>query len=576
VNTDFVPATIDATSWTALEPLFTQLEIRPVQSAAELERWLLDRSELDAACAEAQASLYINMTCDTENTGVQEAYERYIKAVPPMLKPASFRLDRRYAELASRFPVSPARYAVLDRDTRAEIELFRDENIPLQTELSLLSQKYEQVCGTMSVQFDGREQTMPQMARYQDSTDRRVRESAWRAVAERRLRDADAIHEVYDKMVGLRDRVGRNAGFPSYVGYAFKSNHRFDYAPEQCFAFHRACEQSIVPLVRALNASRAKRLGVDRLRPWDLSVDPKGRPPLRPFEGGRQLVSRTVATFEQLDPRLAAMVRTLGDGSNTKGASTGDCLDLDSRKGKAPGGYQYMRDRTRRPFIFMNAAGRVDDVQTMMHEAGHAFHSMVCNDEPLLHYRQSPTEFAEVASMTMELLTMPYTKKAGFYATDEEHARANRDELERRLSVLAWIATIDAFQHWVYTNPGHSRAEREAYWLSLDDRFGAAVSWEGIEHVRRVTWQRQLHLFSHPFYYIEYGIAQLGAFGLWLTSLEKGEKTAIDLYLKALRLGGSKPLPELFAAAGLPFDFGPEIVGRITERVGRELERMPE
>ena len=325
---------------------------------------------------------------------------------------------------------------------------------------------------------------------------------------------------------------------------------------------------------------RLKSLGVDTLRPWDVVVDPLGRDALTPFEGGAELVAKSASTFARLDPRLAEMFATLGDGSTAQGSRDGVKLDLDSRKGKAPGGYQYMRDRIREPFIFMNAAGLHRDVETMIHEAGHAFHSILCRDEPLLHYRHSTIEFAEVASMSMELLSMPYWggQSDSFYPDEADADRARRRQLEGSITMLGWIATIDAFQHWIYANPNHSQDQRSEHWRSLIERFGAMghfVSWDGIETHRDSFWQRQSHLFSVPFYYIEYGITQLGAMQLWLRSLEEGEEVAIASYMKALRLGGSVPLPDLFEAAGLEFNFGPTMVQRIVTRVESELAKLP-
>jgi oligoendopeptidase F len=576
--TPFVPEHLDATDFDAVEPLLKALLARPVRSVKDLEQWLIDRGELAAACGEAKANLYITMTCDTDDTAASAAFEKFIVDVEPRLKPHAFELDKRFVELAAEFPLDPARYTVIVRDAKAEVELFREENIPLETELAQLGQKFEQLAGSLTVQFDGREQTLPQMARYQEQTDRAVRESAWRATAERRAREVGGFSDIYDQMIALRTKVAKNAGFGNYVAYAYKAKHRFDYTEKHCRDFHEGVEKAIVPLVRALDRDRATKLGVEPLRPWDLSVDVKGRGPLRPFSGGRDLMTKSVAAMRSLDPRLAAMLASMGDGSEARGARGGACLDLDSRKGKAPGGYQYMRDRSRQAFIFMNAAGLQKDVETMVHEAGHAFHSMLCRDEPLLEYRGSPIEFAEVASMSMELLSMRHlAAKGSFYENNPtDFARATREQLKRSVHILPWIATIDAFQHWVYANPGHTRAEREQHWLSLDARFGNAVSWGGIESHRANLWQRQLHLFSHPFYYIEYGIAQLGALQLWLISLEKGEKTAVDHYTRALSLGGSRPLPELFRAAGLEFGFGPGIISRLAERVQRELEKVAE
>ena len=573
----FVPAGLDATRWDSLEPLYAALLDRPVESLRDLERWLVDRSELDAAASEAEANLYITMTCNTEDAGAAQAYTTYIQTVPPMLKPRAFELDKRQTVLAARFPLDTARYAVLSRDVAAEVELFREENVPIQTELELLSQRYQTIVGAMTVRFQDQERTLPQMGVFQESTDRAVREAAWRTVADRRLQDRDAIDALFDEMIALRHRMARNAGFDSFIVYAFRARRRFDYSPRDCEAFHRACEAFVVPFARRRQGARRDALGVDPLRPWDLAVDTRGRPPLRPFSGGVDLVARARAVLHATDPRLEAMFGTLGDGSNTRGAATGASLDLDSRKGKAPGGYQYMRDRSRRPFIFMNAAGLHRDVETMVHEAGHAFHSMLCADEPLLHYRHSPIEFAEVASMSMELLSMAHWgAPEAFYPNPEDLARAQRQHLESSLSLLPWIATIDAFQHWIYLHPTHSREQRLDAWVELDERFGPAVSWDSLEDHRQWVWHRQPHLFAHPLYYIEYGIAQLGALQLWLVSKEQGPAAAIDAYLRALRLGGSKPLPELFAAAGLRFDFGPETIARLVDRVEIELDKLPE
>jgi oligoendopeptidase F len=574
---EFVPSNLDATRWDAISPLVNALLARSVESAADLERWVMDRSELEAACAEAKADLYITMTCDTEDKQAQAAYSAYIENVSPKLSPAFFQLDKRYVELRAKHGLDTLRYGVYDRSVRADVEIFREENVPLETELAQLGQKFEQVAGAMSVVFEGQERTLPQMARYQELPDRAVREGAWRAVAERRSQDVPAMNDIYEQMVSLRDRIARNAGFENYVGYAFKSMHRFDYTVKDCERFHAGVEAAVVPLVRELEKQRARELKVDVLRPWDLAVDPKGRGPLKPFVGGAELMRKSVRACEKLDGRLGAMLRQMGDGSESRGSKGGACLDLDSRKGKAPGGYQYMRDRTRRPFIFMNAAGLHKDVETMVHEAGHAFHSMLCDGEPLLAYRHSPIEFAEVASMSMELLTMKHWGGAdGFYPDAEDFRRSQREQLKRSVLLLPWIATIDAFQHWIYSNPKHTRAQREAMWLGLDARFGSTASWDGIEKYRPNTWQRQLHLFTHPFYYIEYGIAQLGALQLWLSSLEKGESHAVEAYMAGLRLGGSRPLPELFRASGLSFDFGPDMVKRLADRVQAELSKYAE
>lgn len=575
--TDFVPQVLDGTKWENIEPLMNALLEREVSSKEELEQWLLDRSELDAAIGESGANTYIDMTCDTASEEKQGAYTSFITNVVPNVKPISFELDKKFKALAEQYGLTDGHHAVLFRDTQADVELFRQENVAIETEIAQLDQSYDKICGKMTVEFDGEERTMPMMGKYSESSDRSIRESAWKSVASRRLEDQAEISGIYDQMVAKRDTLAKNAGFNNFVEYEFKNKHRFDYTPETCFAFHDAIEKHVMPFVGKLDATRQKELGLDSLRPWDIAVDPKGQSPLKPFVGGVDLVAKTQKVFDELSPDLSKMFASMGDGSNENGSANGAMLDLDSRKGKAPGGYLYFRDRSRIPFIFMNAADQHRDVETMVHEAGHAFHSMHCVDEPLVWYRSSPIEFAEVASMTMELLTMPYWD--AYYADPADANRARRKQMEGSISLLPWIATIDAFQHWVYQNPTHTQEERAAQWLKIEERFGMQghrVNWDGLEEERKFVWQRQGHLFGSPFYYVEYGIAQLGALGIWLTSLEQGEEAALKAYRKALSLGGSVPLPELFKAAGLPFDFGDETVGRLVARVQSELDKLPE
>lgn len=563
--TTFVSPDLDAASWEALEPLLEELRTREVGSPEEFERWLLDRSELDAACSEAGAMRYIATTRRTDDESASAAYLAFVERVEPRLKPASFALDRRQAELQDRFRLDPDRYLVLDRDTRADVALFREENVAIETELARLAQRYEQISGAMTVAFEGQEKTLPQMARYLEEPDRALRERAWRAVSERRAQDGEALDTLFDEMVAKRDAIASNAGFTSYLEYGFRRKHRFDYTARDCAVFHDSCASEVVPLLREMDASRRAALGVDALRPWDLAVDPKGRPALRPFEGADELVDKCQRMFDRMGAGLGALFAELREG---------DSLDLESRRAKAPGGYQYMRDRSRRPFIFMNAAGMHADVKTMVHEAGHAFHSALCRDEPLLHYRHATNEFSEVASMSMELLSMPYWDE--FYPDPADLARARRDHLERIVAILPWIATVDAFQAWVYTNPGHTREQRADEWERLTDRLGHDVDWGGLRGAKRSGWHRQLHIFTVPLYYIEYAIAQLGALQLWLISKREGEARALELYRSGLTLGGSRPLPELFAATGLRFDFSRAAVAELIGAVRSELEGLAE
>ncbi|MGI9013932.1 MAG: M3 family oligoendopeptidase [Phycisphaerales bacterium] len=561
-TSDFVPQNLDATKWDNLQPLYASLLARELKCPNCLETLLLDRSELDSAASEARANLYINMTCHTNDDAIKKAYLDFIENVEPHLKKVGFELDRKIVNSPHAAKLDTDTYGVLLRDLKADVEIFRDENVALMTEDTKLDQKYGEVCGEMTVDFQGEERTLPQMAKFFEANDRDVREAAWRGVWDRRAQDRDTMDDILDTQIALRHKIAVNAGFDNYRDYQFTAMHRFDYTPEHCEAFHKAAAEVCVPVLRSLHAERAEALGVDTLRPWDLLVDIHGREPLRPFEGGDDLVSKSSRLFHRMDPSLGEMFDSMRGG---------DCLDLESRKGKAPGGYQYQRDRSRTPFIFMNAAGLQRDLETMVHEAGHAFHSLLSRDLPLLHYRHSPIEFAEVASMSMELTSHPFLDE--FYS-QEDAQRARRRHLEAMAQILPWIATIDAFQHWMYLHPDHSRDERTAYWNTLLERFGGGEDWTGLERFRDMAWQRQGHLFGVPFYYIEYGIAQLGALQLWL-QYRNDPGSAIQNYKNALALGGSRPLPELFAAAELKFDFGPAIMSRLMNEVKGELATLP-
>jgi oligoendopeptidase F len=554
----YAPSNLDATDFAHLEPHYRELLTREVRSADELEQLILDRSDLDALVAECTANLYIATTRNTQDKAAENAYLSFVRDVDPKLKPVSSALDRRIATSPHADALPNARYEVLLRALRVDIELFREENIPLETELAELDQKYNQTAGRMTVEFDGQTRTMPQMARFLEENDRALRERAWRAINDRRLQDRDAIDGIFDRMVELRHRIAVNAGYPNFRDFQHRRFKRFDYTPQDCMAMHDAIERHLVPIQRRLDAERARQLGVSPLRPWDLAVDTKGRRPLRPFEHAQQLVDGCSRMFHAMGGGLGEMFDTM---------RAGDCLDLESREGKAPGGYQYQRQYSRTPFIFMNAAGMHRDLITMVHEAGHAFHSILSKDDPLVDYRNAPTEFAEVASMSMELLTLPYH---GEFYSEEDCRRALRERLEKFPTVMTWIATIDAFQHWIYTNPGHTRAQRTEAWRALVRRFGNDLSWEGCDDARDAAWQRQLHLFGMPFYYIEYGIAETGAIQMWIQS-RRDQRRALENYRRGLALGGSRPLPELFATAGLRLDLSANLMGELAREVDAEL-----
>jgi oligoendopeptidase F len=438
--------------------------------------------------------------------------------------------------------------------------------VPLETEVTKLVTDYDKTCGAMLVEFRGKTLTMQQLARFQEETDRDTRFEAFDAGVKRRMQDKDKIETIYDKLLPLRQTIASNAGFDNFRSYMWKALKRFDYSPDDCHKFADAIEKSIVPLVRELDKQRQADLGVDSLRPWDLGVDPKGRQPLRPFPESDidGFVTKTKQIFERMSPQLAADFETLRTNKN---------LDLESRKGKQPGGYQCNLEESGQPFIFMNAAGLQRDVETLLHEGGHAFHFLAAAaNEPLTFLRQAPMEFCEVASMSMEALAADHYDI--FYDNPDECARAKRAYLEGVIRFFPWMAIIDQFQHWIYTHPGHTPDERTEQWLAISNRFGSITDWSGYEHVKASNWQRQLHLFHVPFYYVEYGIAQIGALQLWMKSKEDPHK-ALSNYRTALKLGGTRPLPTLFATAGLRFDFSIQTIAPLIRAVGDELAALP-
>lgn len=559
----FVPQKMDWGDWNQIAPLYDQLQTRAAacKTVADLERWLLDWSELDAALDQDHSERYIAMTCHTDNADAEKAYLHVVEHISPQLKPREFKLAQIFIAHPLRKELPKSRYEVFDRNTALQVELFRPENVPLETEEAKLSQQYQKLSGSLTVQFRGEEKTLVQMARYLEEPDRALRQEAWELVAKRRLQEVEKIEGIFDELVKIREQIAKNAGFKNYIDYAFRSRRRFDYTPEDCLQFHDAIEKEIMPVVRELQAERRAQLKLPALRPWDLGVDPLNRAPLRPFEKVDGMVASTQEIFNQLDKTLGAEFQQMQDLH---------LLDLANRKGKAPGGYQSTLTEARLPFIFMNAVGVQRDVETILHEAGHAFHALASRGEDLYAYRESPIEFCEVASMSMELLGNEFIEK--FYAPPEAK-RARHDHLEGIVKIFPWIATVDAFQHWIYSHPGHSRADRRAAWEKLMDRFGGDVDWSGYEDARGHLWHRQLHIFIHPFYYVEYGIAQLGALQVWANS-KRDKSKALNDYKRALGLGGSRPLPELFSAAGCRFEFNQATMKPLMNLVRTELAKL--
>ncbi len=567
MSSGFVPDNFDATIWENIEPLTNDLIERELSCSSCIEGLISDSSELAEHISETGALLYIGMTCDTESEEKRNAFLGFMSNIRPKLSEFSDALNRRIVNHSS-VDELPSRYALMLRGMRTDVEIFRKENIPLGVRQTELVTEAQTINGAMTVEFEGEERTFPQMSKYLESNDRSKRQSAWMAMAERRMEDSERLSEIFDELISIRHQMATNSGFESYTQYMFRAMHRFDYSIEDCLEFHESVESVCMPILKKINQERCDGLGIGELSPWDVNEkggsgpDIHGREPLRPFETVDEMVEKLSEMFHEISNDLGGKFDKLVEM---------DTLDLDTRKGKAPGGYQYYLEKSRVPFIFMNAAGLQGDLETMIHEAGHAFHSLYCGHLELIDERDYPIEFAEVASMSMELLTQPWWDK--FYES-EEADRARRTHLEGVVFLLPWIATIDSFQHWIYANPGHSREERAEVWLSIRDKFGSDMDWTGHTDFRELSWQQQGHLFGVPFYYIEYGIAQLGSLQLWKTQMSDPQK-ALDDYANAMSLGNTRTLPELFSAADLELGFNEGHFMSLMGTVESALSELP-
>lgn len=560
----FISADFKVTTWELLQPYFQNCLDRTISNIDEFQAFLKDLSELESVVSEDLAWRYIKMTCDTENKGLEESYINFVTEIQPNIAPFEDQLNQKIA--ASNFVNDLSKdqaYFIYFRSIKNAIELFREANIPLHAEMQTLSQKYGTITGGMSVEINGETLTLQQASNHLKSTDRGMRKMAYETINKRRLENKAELDELFDSLVKLRNTVAINSGFPNYRDYMHRALGRFDYSVNDCFSFHKAIENVVVPLCRKIELERKSSLGYSDLMPYDLSVDPHNREPLHPFTDGKDLLDKSIKCFERIDPSFADNLRIMAD----KGF-----LDLDSRLGKAPGGYNYPLAESGIPFIFMNAAGSLRDVETMVHEGGHAMHSFLSENLELNAFKNVPMEVAEVASMSMELISMEAWDV--FFESKEELKRAKIEQLEGVIATLPWIATIDAFQHWIYTNPTHTLEERTAAWIEIAGKFDAGVCDMSIyKNFLANSWQKQLHVYEVPFYYIEYGFAQLGAIAIWRNVL-LDKKKGLEGYKNMLSLGYTKTIPELFEAGQIKFDFSAEYVGELFAFVWDELQKL--
>jgi oligoendopeptidase F len=557
----FVPKDFVVTDWKNLEPFFKDLLERNIDSKDSLEKWLQDQSELEAVVSEDACWRQIKMTCDTQDKTLEAAFNFYCTALQPNIQPYADALNKKLVNHPLTKDLDTNQYFTYLRSVRKSIELFREDNIPLQSELAVMQQQFGVISANMTVTINGEEYTLQQAAKFFHHPDRSLREEAYRKIQERRLEDTEPLNNLYSKLLEKRNQEAQNAGFDNYRDYRFKELGRFDYTKQDCFNFHEAVKQHVLPLVNIIYQKKKEKLGLDTLRPWDIEAEPSGTPALQPFTTSKELIDLSIECFTKLRPFFGDCLIKMNSLKH---------LDLESRKGKAPGGYNCPLAESGAPFIFMNAAGQMQDLITMVHEGGHAVHSFLAHPLSLTGFKEYPMEIAEVASMSMELFSMENWDV--FFSDAEQLNRAREYQLERIITIFPWIAIVDKFQHWVYEYPTHTNEERTAEWNKILIEFSDnVIDYSGLESFRSNLWQKQLHLFEVPFYYIEYGIAQLGAIGMW-KQFKLNKEQALNNYCNALTMGGTKTLPQLFETAGLKFDFSPDTIKGLMDFVKEEMK----
>jgi oligoendopeptidase F len=554
------PSAFAKATWSDVAPYFDELAARPLDRTTT-DRWLRAWSTLEELVTEAAARAMIAYTIDTSDPEKEADHLRFSAEVLPRMEERSVELARRVVDSGY---ATPEIKTTLDR-FRTQIEIFRDENVPIFAELEEHNTRYQRITGSITVEWDGEELPLPKLQPFLKSPDRALRERAFQASSRPYIDRRKELAALFDKMFHLRMRAASNAGFANFRDYIFPAKFRFDYTPADCERFHQAVETAVVPAVERVLEARRQRLGLDVLRPWDLAVDPYRAQALRPFANATELIGTAKRVFDRVDPSLGREFQVMREEG---------LLDLESRKGKAPGGYCETLHFSGRPFIFMNAVGLVDDVMTLLHEAGHAFHAFAAHERPLIWQRHPGSEAAELASMSMELLAAPHLHQPIGYFKPEDAQSAWLEHLEDVLLSLVHIASVDAFQSWVYTSgKGGDADARDAEWLRLRARFERGVDWGGLDQERVARWYRQLHIFMYPFYYIEYGIAQIGALQIWRNSLEDPAR-AVARYRDALALGAVRSLPEIYRTAGARLTFDVEAIRELVDQVEEEINRV--
>ncbi|NJO92563.1 MAG: M3 family oligoendopeptidase, partial [Chloroflexia bacterium] len=544
MNREFLPKDLKIETWDSIAPYSNNLKDRKIESADDLKTWLKNKSELDAVLEEDLAWRYIKMNCNTEDDALSAHFEKFITEIEPKITEVNFELNKLLNDNPFKKNLEGKAYEIMLRSVKSEIELYRKENIPIQAEIQKEEQEYGKIAAAMTINYKGEEITLQKAANYLKETDRKTREEVYKLIWERRLNDKKALNELLEKLTIKRQQLARNAGFENFRDYMFKKLGRFDYNVEDCYQFHESVKTEVVPLIEKIHKTRKEKLGFELLKPWDLDVDEDLKPPLKPFEKAEELIEKTLKCFNSVKPQYAEFISIMQKGK---------FLDLDSRKGKAPGGFNYPLHESNIPFIFMNATGNLRDVETMVHEGGHAIHSFLTKDLELVDFKETPSEVAELASMSMELISMEHWD--AFFKDKEELRRAKRSQLLGTIEVLPWVAMVDKFQHLIYIEKSGSVEKYQEIWKKTAKEFSDnTVDWNGLDDFFNNQWQKQLHIYEVPFYYIEYGFAQLGAIAVWRNYKLNPEKGLTD-YENALKLGYTKSIPEIYKAAGIEFNF---------------------
>lgn len=535
---------------------------REITSVEDLKQWIYDYDKIGSCISERFSRNYADFNSYNNNKDIKKKYDYDNEILIPLVNKYEDKINRFVVESPFKKDLE-SYYDLMIKRKENSMEIFREENIPLGVEENKYATKYYEITGAMTVEFKGEEKTLQQMAPYMESEDREIRREAFELVNKRRLQNKEELDDIMGNLIKIRHNIALNAGFSSYRDYMFKAMERFDYTPEDCFNFHEAVKKYVVPLKEEVEKEHKKRLGVDDYKPYDLSGTPKGENPLRPFETIDELIDGVTRMFNRTDPYFEEVMKLM-KSKNT--------LELESRKNKSPGGFCDFFKLSEVPFIFMSTSNTQGDMATLCHEGGHSVHAMLCKDIKVREYKDTPSEIAELASMSMELLTMD--KWEELYKNEEDLNRAKREHLEGIITFLPWAMVVDKFQHYLYTNPNASKDERNKEFKSIAKEFVATyVDWDGYEDELLHMWKRQLHIFEVPFYYIEYAIAQLGALQVYRNYVNNKEE-AIKSYKRSLELGSSKGLKELYDEASIKFDFSENTIKELMEFIKSELNKV--